>query len=93
MVNFELAFDPEVHVHRIGRTGRAGMEGLAVSLCTPQEMSRAHLIEDYLGIRINWTPAAEIGRGAATPLEPEMATLCIDGGRKAKIRPGIFSAL
>lgn len=94
VVNFELAFDPEVHVHRIGRTGRAGMEGLAVSLCTPQEMSRAHLIEDYLGMRIDWTPATAVSRSEATTLEPEMMTLCIDGGRKAKIRPGdILGAL
>lgn len=94
VVNFELAFDPEVHIHRIGRTGRAGMEGLAVSLCTPQEMSRAHLIEDYLGIAIDWTPAAEVGRNEAAALEAEMMTLCIDGGRKAKIRPGdILGAL
>ncbi|ATA23126.1 ATP-dependent RNA helicase DbpA [Brenneria goodwinii] len=94
VVNFELAFDPEVHVHRIGRTGRAGMEGLAVSLCTPQEMSRAHLLEDYLGMRINWASAAGLGRSEVASLEPEMMTLCIDGGRKAKIRPGdILGAL
>ena len=47
VVNYELAFDPEV-MHRISRTGRAGMSGLAISLCTPQEMARAHAIEDYL---------------------------------------------
>lgn len=94
VMNFELAFDPEVHVHRIGRTGRAGMEGLAVSLCTPQEMSRAHLLEDYLGMRINWASAAGLGRSEVASLEPEMMTLCIDGGRKAKIRPGdILGAL
>ncbi|WP_409306961.1 ATP-dependent RNA helicase DbpA [Pectobacterium sp. B1J-3] len=94
VVNFELAFDPEVHVHRIGRTGRAGMQGVAVSLCVPQEMNRAHLLEDYLGITIKWSSTAEISRGHAVELEPEMMTLCIDGGRKAKIRPGdILGAL
>ncbi|MBI0549508.1 ATP-dependent RNA helicase DbpA [Pectobacterium parmentieri] len=94
VVNFELAFDPEVHVHRIGRTGRAGTQGLAVSLCTPQEMNRANLIEDYLGMRIKWTSADEISRSGEVALEPEMMTLCIDGGRKAKIRPGdILGAL
>ncbi|HHH2181310.1 TPA: ATP-dependent RNA helicase DbpA [Yersinia enterocolitica] len=94
VVNFELAFDPEVHVHRIGRTGRAGMSGLAVSLCTPQEMTRAHAIEDYLQMKLKWTPAEQVSRSANTMLEPEMVTLCIDGGRKAKIRPGdILGAL
>ena len=94
VINFELAFDPEVHVHRIGRTGRAGMQGLAVSLCTPQEISRANQIDDYPGMQVKWAPASEITRGNSAPLEPEMMTLCIDGGRKAKIRPGdILGAL
>ncbi|EEP98367.1 ATP-independent RNA helicase dbpA [Yersinia ruckeri ATCC 29473] len=94
VVNFELAFDPEVHVHRIGRTGRAGMSGLAVSLCTPSEMGRAHAIEDYLQIKVKWTPAEQVSRSTNAILEPEMVTLCIDGGRKAKIRPGdILGAL
>ena len=35
VVNFELAWDPEVHVHRIGRTARAGNSGLAISFCAP----------------------------------------------------------
>lgn len=65
-----------------------------MSLCTPQEMNRANLIEDYLGMRIKWTPADEISRSGEVALEPEMMTLCIDGGRKAKIRPGdILGAL
>ncbi|CRY70320.1 ATP-dependent RNA helicase DbpA [Yersinia pseudotuberculosis] len=94
VINFELAFDPEIHVHRIGRTGRAGMSGLAVSLCTPQEMVRAHTIEDYLQIKLKWTPAEQVSHSTNIMLEPEMVTLCIDGGRKAKIRPGdILGAL
>ncbi|WP_025476055.1 helicase-related protein, partial [Yersinia pestis] len=94
VINFELAFDPEIHIHRIGRTGRAGMSGLAVSLCTPQEMVRAHTIEDYLQIKLKWTPAEQVSRSTNIMLEPEMVTLCIDGGRKAKIRPGdILGAL
>ena len=36
VVNVELPFQPEVYVHRIGRTGRAGKAGLAVSLVGPQ---------------------------------------------------------
>ena len=83
----------EVHVHRIGRTGRAGMSGLAISLCTPQEMARAHAIEDYLQMTIAWAPVSELSGAANGSLEAEMVTLCIDGGRKAKIRPGDIGAL
>ncbi|WP_438876057.1 helicase-related protein, partial [Bacillus cereus group sp. Bce009] len=38
--NFELSRDPEVHVHRIGRTGRAGSQGLAISFFSDNEMHR-----------------------------------------------------
>lgn len=94
VVNYELSFDPEVHVHRIGRTGRAGLSGLAISLCTPQEMVRVHALEEYLSMRAKWSPVSELSGASNAPLEAEMVTLCIDGGRKAKIRPGdILGAL
>ena len=86
VVNFELAWDPEVHVHRIGRTARAGNSGLAISFCAPEEAQRANILSDMLQIKLNWqTPPAS---SAVVPLEAEMATLCIDGGKKAKMRPG-----
>ena len=94
VINYELSFDPEVHVHRVGRTGRAGTQGLAVSLVAPQEMVRVHALEDYLQQTFQWQPAAQTLAAPAVTLEPEMLTLCIDGGRKAKIRPGdILGAL
>lgn len=94
VINYELSFDPEVHVHRVGRTGRAGTQGLAVSLVAPQEMVRVHALEDYLQQTFQWQPAAQTLAAPAITLEPEMLTLCIDGGRKAKIRPGdILGAL
>lgn len=45
--NFDLPLESEVYVHRIGRTGRAGKEGTAVSLITPNEMWRLRKIEKY----------------------------------------------
>lgn len=82
VVNFELAWDPEVHVHRIGRTARAGNSGLAISFCAPEEAQRANIISDMLQIKLNWqTPPAN---SSILPLEAEMATLCIDGGKKPK---------
>ena len=94
VINYELSFDPEVHVHRVGRTGRAGTSGLAVSLVTPQEMVRVHALEDYTRQAVVWQPAAQVLSATPVALDAEMATLCIDGGRKAKIRPGdILGAL
>lgn len=86
VVNYELSWDPQVHVHRIGRTARAGEQGLAVSFCAPQEVQRANALADMLKLHIDWRPAPS--RRAVQPLAPAMATLCIDGGKKAKMRPG-----
>lgn len=43
--NFDLPQDPESYVHRIGRTGRAGKSGLAISFATPREMSYLNHVE------------------------------------------------
>lgn len=94
VVNYQLSFDPEVHVHRIGRTARAGAEGRAVSFVAADEMVRAHALEDFLNQKLNWQPVATLKSVAPQPLPAEMATLSLDGGRKAKIRPGdILGAL
>ncbi|ELM3657870.1 ATP-dependent RNA helicase DbpA [Edwardsiella piscicida] len=92
VINYELSWDPEVHVHRIGRTARAGESGLAISLCAPEEAQRANALEEMLGARLQWQPLPSGVRIVA--LEAAMATLCIDGGKKAKMRPGdILGAL
>ncbi|WP_038913934.1 ATP-dependent RNA helicase DbpA [Dickeya zeae] len=92
VINYELSWDPEVHVHRIGRTARAGEQGLAISLCAPEEAQRANALEEMLKMKLTWHPLPSALR--ITPLEAAMATLCIDGGKKAKMRPGdILGAL
>lgn len=92
VINYELSWDPEVHVHRIGRTARAGESGLAISLYAPEEAQRANALEEMLNMKLNWQ-AVPTGL-TITPLEATMATLCIDGGKKAKMRPGdILGAL
>ena len=92
VINYELSWDPEVHVHRIGRTARAGESGLAISLCAPEEAQRASVLAEMLNLSLNWQPAPT--GGTIKPLEAAMATLCIDGGKKAKMRPGdILGAL
>lgn len=88
VVNFDLPHDPEVYVHRIGRTGRAGKEGIALSLATPREVHKVHAIEDYCQQEANYADAAEIPASNAAPERPAMVTLCIAGGRKQKVRPG-----
>jgi ATP-dependent RNA helicase RhlE len=48
VVNFELPHEPETYVHRIGRTGRAGQTGEAVSFCDHEEQPRLRAIEKLL---------------------------------------------
>ena len=88
VINYELPRDPEIHTHRIGRTGRAGEQGLALSLITARETRRVQAIESRLGSSIVRGDLASLTPGAATQLTPPMITLCIDGGRKNKLRPG-----
>jgi ATP-independent RNA helicase DbpA len=89
VINVDVTPDTEVHVHRIGRTGRVDQEGWAFSLVSGNQMARVDNIEKLLGHDIEWHTLSELTptRGAS-PLLPPMATLQILGGRKEKIRPG-----
>ena len=40
VINYSIPEDPEIYIHRVGRTGRAGKEGVAITLVTPREMRR-----------------------------------------------------
>ena len=88
VINAEPARDPEVHTHRIGRTGRAGEQGHAVTFCTPAQGHKITRIESERGRSVTWGDTEKL---LATPLKsvvPAMKTLCIAGGRKDKVRPG-----
>ncbi|MGE5578084.1 MAG: DEAD/DEAH box helicase [Syntrophothermus sp.] len=52
VINFDIPQDPESYVHRIGRTGRAGKEGMALTLVTPREQKLRRAIEDLIKTRI-----------------------------------------
>jgi len=88
VINVDVTPDPEVHVHRIGRTGRAGEEGWALSLASMEEMGRVGAIEEAQRAEVEWHPLAELTSAEPGHLKPPMATLQILGGRKDKIRPG-----
>ncbi|EIK98610.1 ATP-dependent RNA helicase DbpA [Pseudomonas sp. M47T1] len=94
VINVELARDSEIHIHRVGRTGRAGENGLAISFVAPAEAQRAQAIEQLQKSPLNWQPLDSLTAQAGGPLLPAMATLCIAAGRKDKVRPGdILGAL
>jgi ATP-independent RNA helicase DbpA len=94
VISYDIAHDPQTHTHRIGRTGRAGESGLAITLCTPRERPKAANIEEMNGTPLPWRPLKIAPpRGKSLHLAP-MKTLVIDAGRQDKLRPGdILGAL
>lgn len=88
VINFELSRDPEVHIHRIGRTARAGKKGLAVSLFTVSERRQLKAIEEYQGSTATLASVESLTEPANFKLYPPMVTLLVNGGRKEKVRAG-----
>ena len=73
VINVDVTKDTEVHVHRIGRS---------------DEMRWANLIEQYQGSPLTWGDLKSLRPKADRPLRAPMVTLCIQGGKKDKLRPG-----
>ena len=88
VINIELSPDPAIHTHRIGRSGRAGQPGLAISLVAPAEQGRARSIETNLGKPLEWHALDKLPERLDSPLLAPMRTIAIGGGRKEKVRPG-----
>ena len=88
VVNVEPARDSEVHTHRIGRTGRAGEQGLAVTFCTPSQAHKINRLEAARQKPVEWGSTEDLLATPLKPSAPAMKTLCIAGGRKDKVRPG-----
>jgi len=88
VINVDVTPDAEVHVHRIGRTGRAGETGLALCLASLDEMGSVGRIELLQGRESKWHGLAELTPAGGPRLLPAMATIHIQSGRKEKIRPG-----
>ncbi|MDE2429473.1 MAG: DbpA RNA binding domain-containing protein, partial [Burkholderiales bacterium] len=88
VINVDVSKDTEVHIHRIGRTGRAGEKGLALSLATPGEKKWVRLIEEYQGEPVTWHDIRELADAEDPALQAPMVTVCIQGGKKDKLRPG-----
>jgi ATP-independent RNA helicase DbpA len=94
VINFDLPRDPEIYVHRIGRTGRAGKKGLAISLFADSERYKLEAIGDYQSKKCSFEAVETLPYNDAMMPPALFTTLCISGGRKDKVRPGdILGAL
>ena len=88
VVNYELPTDADTWLHRIGRTGRAGRDGLALSLVASSERNRAALIEQRQGMPLRFERIAPLDGKPRDVPQAAMVTLRIDAGRTDKLRPG-----
>jgi len=94
VINYHIASDPEIHVHRIGRTGRAGNKGHACSIVISKEKHKVARLAEYLGQEIEPIALPDTQLLKEPTFRPPMATIQIDGGKKQKLRPGdILGAL
>lgn len=92
VVNYDVAHEAEVHTHRIGRTGRAGKQGVACTLYGEREHRKLAALADPDAGRVDplvdsdFLPSREVLK--RHPARPRMRTLQLDGGKRQKIRPG-----
>ncbi len=88
VVNVDISPDAQAHVHRIGRTGRAGETGLALSPASLDEMGSVGRIEELQARPSAWHALSDLTPAPGGRLLPAMATVHIQAGRKDKIRAG-----
>jgi ATP-dependent RNA helicase RhlE len=69
VINYELPRSPKDYIHRIGRTGRAGATGLAISLITPEEQHHFKVIQKKMGKWVTLVPAEAFGKESSEPEE------------------------
>lgn len=91
VVNYDLPHSAETYTHRIGRTARAGKEGIAVTLYDENEVDK---VEDYQDNTRIFANIEDLKLDKNFTMEPNYMTLVIEGGKKSKIRAGdILGAL
>jgi len=88
VINVDVTPDPEVHVHRIGRTGRGDQDGWALSLFSPADKRRVAALAEAMKTPLDIHTLGSLQSKNDEPLVPPMSTLIMLGGRKEKIRPG-----
>ena len=92
--NYHLAHDPEIHVHRVGRTGRAGNRGKAFTFFTDREQHKMAALEEYIQKKLTAEALPPKEVFDRPMVKPQNITLRIDGGKRQKVRPGdILGAL
>ena len=85
VVNYDIPHGSETYTHRIGRTGRAGADGIAITLYNSYEIDKA---DEYKNESRNFESENTLKVKAGFEMKPQYVTLVIEGGKKDKIRAG-----
>lgn len=94
VINYEIARGAETHLHRIGRTARAGLSGLALSMYTSSEVFKLNAIETLQKSPVICDVPESLDDDPNYRPKAGMRTLCLLAGKKQKLRPGdILGAL
>ena len=88
VINYQISRELEVHTHRIGRTGRAGSQGVACTLVSDKETYKLKSLGEFLEQSLTLTPLPDVSLLNQAAFKSPMATLQIDGGKKQKVRAG-----
>ncbi len=88
VINYELPRDVDTYVHRIGRTGRAGKEGVAMTLFTEKESYKLTQLGEAQGHALLYESIDLVPSVRVNQVKPKYVTLYISGGRKDKVRRG-----
>ncbi len=84
VINYDLPFDQEVYTHRIGRTGRADAKGTAISLYGPGDSTKC----SYITSAARTAQIKDLRVDTAFKMISKYDTLCLNGGKKTKLRAG-----
>lgn len=94
VINYQVTDEPDVYVHRIGRTGRADATGRAITLVSESEIPALKAIEAHAQVVLKPKGIESVRFHANRIIQPEFMTVSIDGGKRQKLRPGdILGAL
>jgi len=92
VINYDLPHTEETYTHRIGRTGRAGAKGVAVTLYEAYELEKAEVYKAEE--KRLFLDAESLADAKDFEMKPDFVTLVIEGGKKDKLRAGdILGAL